>query len=459
VLFIEDDVVLRGQLATLARRSGFQAAEAGSVDEALSGLSRLRPDCVVSDINMPGESGLVLPEWLRAHGLDIPLVMLTGEVSPDQVDQLRRYGVDCLIKPIGAPMLIHVLKQLVKTATTAGATANGTATEPDWTAEIVGNSPVMRRLREQIRRVGRTRATVLIEGPSGSGKELVARALHRQLRGGAPFVALNCAAVPEGLVESTFFGHERGAFTGALRSAQGAFERANGGTVLLDEVSEMRLDLQAKLLRVLQERSVQRVGGDGMIPVDVQVIATTNRDLVSAVERGEFREDLYYRLNVMHLRVPSLADRREDIPLIVSRLLERLGAQHGVTPPAFAPDALAALCDLDWPGNVRQLANCLERAVLHTDDGVVTADTILSFSDAGPRPNLRGLGSALPLPRERPDWVRALESLDLDSVTHVLMHEALRRTGGNRRRAATLLGVHVRTLRRHLAEHPLAVGD
>jgi len=458
VLFVEDDVVLRDYLATLARRAGFQALASGSVDEALAVVAQRRPDCIVSDIKMPGDSGLALPARLMEHGHRIPIVMLTGEVHADQLEELQRLGIDCLIKPVGAPRLTEALNRLLASDLPAGDVLED-ASQADilsgaTASMIVGNSPVMQRLREQVDRAGRTRSPVLLQGPHGVGKSLVARAVHLRHQRSAPFVTLDVAAVPKGMIETALFGHARVAHTGKVRSASGAFERAHGGTLLLEQVSELPLDLQAMLLRVLQARTIQHVGGDTAIPVDVRVIATTDHDLVAAVERDEFREDLYYRLNVMEIRVPRLDERREDIPLLASHLLEQIAATHDIVPPHFTHSAFAALCDLDWPGNVRQLADCLERAVLLNGTGVITADTILACAETAPRREARRVA-----PASRPrvvgaddHWVRQLQDLNLDALNYQIMLEALRRTGGNRRRAAALLGVHVRTVRRHLAE-------
>jgi DNA-binding NtrC family response regulator len=287
---------------------------------------------------------------------------------------------------------------------------------------------------DMIAMVAPTRATVLLHGESGTGKELFARAVHDQSpRADGAFITINCAAVPEGLVESALFGHEKGAFTGATVRTAGAFERAHGGTLLLDEISEMRLDLQAKLLRVIQEQEFERVGGSQAIKVDVRLIATTNRDLKTAVDEGRFRSDLYYRLHVMPIRTTPLRERRDDIPRLVLHFAQRAADSLHVAPPAIAPAAMELLVTNDWPGNVRELANAIERAVILSRNETLEPRHFVDL--AGARPNPAAAGPA---------------SFDLDTIERDTIDRALVATRGNRTRAAKLLGISERTLRNKL---------
>jgi DNA-binding NtrC family response regulator len=328
--------------------------------------------------------------------------------------------------------------------------------------QIIGESAVMRRLLQTVETAAPTRATVLLQGESGTGKELVARAIHDQSdRADGPFIKLNCAALPEGLVESALFGHERGAFTGAIKRVAGAFERAHGGTLLLDEISEMRLDLQAKLLRVLQEQEFERVGGTSPIKVDVRIIATTNRDLAAEAEAGRFRRDLYFRLSVIPIEIPPLRERGDDIPLLAYRFAAHSANETRKELAGISPDALVLLQRHDWPGNVRELQHAIERAVILTSGPMLLAvhfeaqrfgltQPVGTSRDA----NLRaaefvsnGLGSA--------EYKRVvLNSFDLSAAESQLIARALEVTEGNRTRAAELLGLSVRTLRNKLNSSP-----
>jgi transcriptional regulator with PAS, ATPase and Fis domain len=305
----------------------------------------------------------------------------------------------------------------------------------------VGDSEPLKRVIELVRTVAPTRSTVLIQGESGTGKELVARAVHDwSERRDGPFISVNCAALPETLIESSLFGHEKGAFTGATRMVKGAFERADGGTLMLDEVTEMRLDLQAKLLRVIQEQEFERVGGGSPIQVDVRILATTNRDLKEAIRRGEFRDDLYYRLAVVPVTIPPLRDRPTDVPMLAHHFARRTAENAGKPITGISGPAMDRLLEYPWPGNVRELSHAIERAVILSRGSVI-------------QPSDLELGAELTLGAERAPASTGkvvLDTLDIREAESALIEQALEETGQNRTRAAELLGISVRTLRNKL---------
>jgi DNA-binding NtrC family response regulator len=371
---------------------------------------------------------------------------------------MRNGAFDYMLKPFSSEQLQVTLKkaenfnQLLK----VNAYYNN-AEEEETGCELIGNSQALENLRQLIRKVARTQATVLIAGESGTGKELVARALHRESpRAAAPFIKVNCAAVPENLIESEFFGHERGSFTGATSKREGRFELAHGGTILLDEISEISPQVQAKLLRVLQERELERVGGNRTIKVDVRVIATTNRRLEESVERKEFRQDLFFRLNVVPIHVPPLREHKEDVAFLAHQFMPRFARKHGARVHGISDSALAALDAHPWPGNVRELQNVIERAVILCGDSGLLELEHLGFSRFGsgdlsapastpPAAAAASASSAPAAPAAEPGTLAEMEK------RHILA--ALERTKQNRTHAARLLGISIRTLRNKLNEY------
>jgi DNA-binding NtrC family response regulator len=342
------------------------------------------------------------------------------------------------------------------------------AEEDESGYELLGNSAAMENLRNLIRKVARTQATVLIAGESGTGKELVARALYRQSpRANAPFIKLNCAAVPENLIESEFFGHEKGAFTGALTKREGRFELAHNGTILLDEISEISPQVQAKLLRVLQERELERVGGNRTVKVDVRVIATTNRKLEESVERKEFRQDLFFRLNVVPIHVPPLRDRLDDVPFLAQQFMQRFSRKHGVRVRGIADECIASLKAHNWPGNVRELQNVIERAVILCTEGGMLETEHLGFSPTGGPPagaktshagssTTMASGAATAPAASTASQMASAGSAPLVSLAELEKQHifaALEKTNQNRTHAAKLLGISIRTLRNKLSEY------
>jgi DNA-binding NtrC family response regulator len=451
ILCVDDDPLIGRTLDISLKRLGHSAVVVTSVGDALRLLQATPPDLIITDYQMPGINGLDFLAILTGDGVDIPLIMLTGFGSIDHaVEAIRKGAADYLTKPFEHEQLdISVQRALQHAALRReNEDMKREVSELRLNSEILGSSEVMEKVLQTTSMAARTRASVLLQGESGTGKELFARAIHDQSdRRDKAFIKLNCAALPEGLIESALFGHEKGAFTGALKRVEGAFERANHGTLLLDEISEMRVDLQAKLLRVLQEQEFERVGGTAPIRVDVRIIATTNRDLAKEAASGAFRQDLYYRLSVLPIRIPPLRDRRADIPLLATRFAMRAAEESGREFRGFAPDAIAALQERDWPGNVRELQHAVERAVILSIEPVISGSVLETLLGAGaPRP--RTVTDAQPVRSD--DESIVLRSLDVASAEQLLIARALERAGGNRTHAAKLLGISVRTLRSKL---------
>jgi two-component system, NtrC family, nitrogen regulation response regulator NtrX len=376
VLVVDDVPAMAEQYAyDLKRVGGYQTTVAAGGDQALDVLAREPIDCVVLDLEMPGIDGFEVLRRLQQRGIETPVIVYTGTGSYDRCVQAVRLGAYGFVDKAEP---IERVVQEIENAVSRGQMVKELRTlrsRFDGETLLVGDSPAMQSLREAIARVAPIPSTVLIVGESGTGKELVARELHRRGPGGkTPLVAVNSGALPEQLVESELFGHERGAFTGADRLRRGAFENAGAGTLFLDEVGELPLPAQAKLLRVLEERTVMRVGGERTIQVTARVVAATNRDLESEVEAGRFRQDLYYRLNVHTLRVPPLRERLSDVPALVDSLLRSLASRLGVRSKTIAPDAVALLAAYDWRrNNVRELRNCLERMMIAAGGHVIGA--------------------------------------------------------------------------------------
>ncbi len=448
ILCIDDEPAVGVGLEHALSDLGHQPVLATSVAEGLDALTRQSVDLIISDFLMPQATGLDLIEALKRQGSEIPVIIMTGYSSVENAVLLMRHGaVDYLTKPLRTEALRIAVNNAIELSRLRHENEEFRRELSSLRAVqvIVGTSQALRKAMEVIDSVAPTRATVLIEGESGTGKELFARAIHDQSpRRDQPFITVNCAALPEGLVESTLFGHERGAFTGATGRAQGAFERADRGTLLLDEISEMRLDLQAKLLRAIQEQEFERVGGHQPVKVDVRVIATTNRDLRADVEAGRFRRDLYYRLHVVPIRTPALRERRDDIPALVEHFVQQAATRLGVKRPEVRPETIDHLMTLPWLGNVRELATAVERAVILRRGG------ILGPEDFGTEP-----GPITPTPAETSPAASRIahaddESLDLRILERRAIERALAATGGHRARAAQLLGISDRTLRNKL---------
>ncbi|GAA0688809.1 sigma-54-dependent response regulator transcription factor FleR [Marinobacterium maritimum] len=439
VLIVEDDVDLREAITDTLALADIDYLEAGSAEEALALLKQRSVDMVVSDVNMPGMDGHALLARLKESLPALPVALITayGQVSK-AVEAIRNGAVDYLMKPFEPEQLIALIRTHAQGLTTA------TRDEP------VAQAPGSRQLLQLAQRVAATDSTVLITGESGTGKEVLARYIHDySTRAEQPFIAINCAAIPESMLEATLFGHEKGAFTGAVSSQPGKFEQANGGTLLLDEISEMDLGLQAKLLRVLQEQEVERIGGRKVIPLNVRVLATSNRQLEQTVAEGKFREDLYYRLNVFPLQWQPLRERAEDIEPLAQRLLAHHCRKMGRAPASLDAAAVQSLCQHSWPGNVRELDNVIQRALILQAGPRIQASDLHLGSQAIPLTS-----STLPQASQPAAEMPAADGLlgnDLKQHEYQLIVEALKATSGSRKEAAEKLGISPRTLRYKLA--------
>jgi DNA-binding NtrC family response regulator len=382
--------------------------------------------------------------------------MITANGSVETVVECMRSGAfDYVTKPFSMTQIDLVMKKASEFQRAVKVT-DFLNRDSISRREIIGKSPVVVRLKELIQRVGRTNATVMISGENGTGKELVANEIFlNSQRLNKPFIKVNCAAISETLIESEFFGHEKGSFTGATDQRDGRFELADGGTILLDEISEISLGLQAKLLRVLQEREFERVGGNKTIKVDVRVLATTNRDLFKAVQKGDFREDLYYRLNVFPIQVPPLRDRTGDVELLATHFLERFSREHGIKTAGFSPDGIAGLVAHNWPGNVRELQNVVERAAILTEEGSpITADLMGLASPIPTSVPPAGSGQATNGFAANSNGIAASgDVVPLHEMEKRAIMSALQQTNGNRTQAAEMLQISIRTLRNKLAEY------
>jgi DNA-binding NtrC family response regulator len=466
ILCVDDESSIGMILEDTLTRVGHRAVIARNVGEVMQLLSREGVDLIISDYKMPGLTGLEFLELLQREGFDIPLIMVTGYGSIEHaVAAIKAGAIDYITKPIRSQQLVLAVEQALEFVRLRreNEALRREVLEFRNARQIIGESAPMRAVLQTVATIAPTRATVLLQGESGTGKELIARAIHDLSdRRDRPFIKLNCAALPEGLVESALFGHERGAFTGAVRRVEGAFERANGGTLLLDEISDMTLELQSKLLRVLQEQEFERVGGTSPIRVDTRIIATTNRDLATAAAEGNFHQDLYLRLAVVPVTIAPLRERPDDIPLLALRFAMRAAADIGKQITGIAPEAVARLLDYPWPGNVRELQHAVERAVILSHDSVLHARNFAAQQQGSgnalalqARAQGPGVDSGSSLTMAASGGVGVvLQSLNVDEAERALIKRALEMTDDNRTKAAALLGISVRTLRNKLNARP-----
>lgn len=453
ILVVDDDASVRESIVTTLEVAGYLVR---ATDDGLAALELIRKErftIALCDLRMPQIDGLEFTRRCREIAPETAVVIMTGFGNTAlAVEALRAGAYDYMSKPFGPDELLLTLRKVEERERlrAENAALKSAITQKYTFSNIIAESASMRAIFETVKRLAHFATTVLITGESGTGKELLAKAIHHNSpRRGKPFVAINCGAIPESLIESELFGHKKGSFTDATRDKKGLFEEAEGGTIFLDEIGELPQHLQVKLLRTLQEREIRRVGDEQSIPIDVRVIAATLRDLEEDVEIGRFRDDLYYRLNVVAIHIPPLRERVEDIPVLVDHFIEKHNKRLGLDVRRVEPEALRCLVSAPWRGNVRELENCVERAIVLTDTGVIDLDSLA--------PHVRVLGEASP---------RSLVvSLDDDNLSIkqrsreleiALITRALKRTGGNRTHAAKILEISHRALLYKLKEYSLS---
>jgi two-component system response regulator FlrC len=441
VLIVDDEPSMRTALSETVRRMGYQVRGAIDGADAIEQVERIKPWLVVTDLKMPRVNGLELVKALKQKAPNTFIILMTAYGTVETAVEAMKCGAnDYILKPFSTDLLERVILNLQASTDPEEQDAPATLEA----RAILTQDPGMIRLLTTLEGVAASQATVLISGESGTGKELLARYIHaRSPRAHRPFVALNCAALPDSLLESELFGHERGAFTGAIHKKLGKFEMAHTGTLFLDEISEMNLGLQSKLLRVLQEREVDRIGGREPVPVNIRVIATTNRSLYHEVTQGRFREDLFYRLNVFPVTVPPLRERPGDIPLLARHFLRSSAQRNGMSVPTLSDRAIADLQQRAWKGNVRELENVMERAILVTTGNAVDTDHLMPGDGAVPVQPLETVETLV-----APSAHGSLWEMERD-----LIFKTLARVNDNRTHAAKELGISIRTLRNKLREY------
>jgi DNA-binding NtrC family response regulator len=447
ILVVDDEEQMRDLLAKVLERKGYEVSVCGDGAEALALLEREPADLVITDVRMPGLNGMEALRAIKELNHEIVVLIMTAFGSIDQAVQAVKEGAyDYINKPFKIDeILLTIEKALEERHLRHEVTTLRQELRTRYHFEnLIGKSRAMQEVFGLIEQVAGSRSTVMVYGKSGTGKELVAKAVHyNSPRSAKAFVAVNCAAIPAELLESELFGHEKGAFTGAIATKVGKFELATGGTLFLDEIGHMRLDLQAKILRALQEREVERVGGTRTIKIDVRVLAATNRDLKKAIEDGTFREDLYYRLNVVPITLPDLKDRQEDIPLLANHFVQKFAPESNPAIREISKEAMAILMSHTWPGNVRELENVIERAVTLGRGPAVEPRDLPPQLAGGTNPLERALAKEA-----------TLEDLEKDYIAMIL-----RRTKGHQIRAASILGIDRRTLYRKIRRFGLKLGD
>jgi two-component system NtrC family response regulator/two-component system response regulator HydG len=465
ILVVEDDANERHGLQRLLTDAGYQVAAADSADKAMSYLDEA-VDFVLTDLQMGDVSGMDLLRHWKSKQPNSMFLMITGHGSvATAIEAIRAGAYHYMTKPIDPQALLIMLQNMVRQREESRKVEElrNRLDEKFRLSNIIGRSPQMERVFELIRRSAQAFSTVLILGESGTGKELVAQAIHQNSpRRDGPFIAVNCAAMPATLVESELFGHEKGAFTGAIDKRIGRFEQASGGTLFIDEIGDFEVALQVKLLRVMENRTITPVGGNREIKVDTRVVTATSRDIRDMMSKGQFREDLYYRLNVITIELPPLRQRLEDVPLLVKRFMDRVNEQNGTKITAISPSVIDALQQYHWPGNVRELLNVVERMMVLSDKTHVEIDDLPTFIKQGPANRTIVAAGAPPAPAAAPgasaqpaatgvaSLEGALSTMTLADLEERAIAAALTRFNNNRTRAARALGISVRTLQRKL---------
>jgi nitrogen regulation protein NR(I) len=466
ILIIDDDDQLRRSFARLLGEEGFTVKSAASGESGLHMVRDQLPDLVILDVRLPGMSGLETFQAIHAIEHRLPVIIMTAFGTTETAIEATKMGAfDFVLKPFDIPDMLMTINQALDAGRCMRSTVSIDGTPDSGAGDaIIGRSAAMQEVYKSIGRVAATDATVLIRGESGTGKELAARAIYQHSeRSKKPFLVINCVAIPDTLLESELFGYEKGAFTGATHRRVGKIEQASGGTIFLDEIGDMPLNLQAKMLRLLQEKSVERLGGRETIPVDVRIIAATNRDLEALIAHGQFREDLYYRLKVITIWLPPLSKRSKDIALLADYFLSRFAKELGVDNPGLAKTGLVALQQYNWPGNVRELANTLQKTLIFNRGAPITAEDIAKASGERSTEAANQSPSAEEAIRR---WInRQIMSQQesnvfeacMDRFASMLIAEALNMTGGNRSRAAKLLGLSRPTLHSKIEKFNLEI--
>ncbi len=453
ILIVDDEANARAALSEILREEGYETETAADGFKALGKIGSFAPDLILTDLKMPGLDGIGLLKESRAASPTTVVVVMTAFGTIDSaVEAIKTGAENYLTKPLDPVTLVAVVERAMEKSKLLEETAllRERLRERNAFGHIIGEHPSMKALLDTVAQVGPSRSSVLIVGESGTGKELIAAALHRASpRAAQPFVRLNCAALAESLLESELFGHERGAFTGAVGRREGRFRQADGGTLFLDEVSEIPLATQVKLLRFLQEKEFERVGGNETLKVDVRIIAATNVDLEERVRRGQFREDLYYRLNVIRLEIPSLRNRRTDIPLLAAFFLKRYSQENGKAIVGFTEDALQRLMNYSWPGNVRELEHAIERGVVLARGDRVEADNLPPA--LAPAPGQRGA-------RDAGDTRPPVPGSTIADLERHAILETLKAVSGSTSKAARILGISPRKIQYKLHEYGRAGG-
>lgn len=453
ILIVDDEPNIR---ELMRKYLGLEGIESDGAENGFSAQRLLKEtpyDACLIDLKMPGMDGLQLIMWLRQEGFRMPVIMISahGEIN-DAVSALKEGAQDYIVKPFDPEELTIRLKKLVEAQNLRNMVeSESRVNEESGSGGFIGDSLSIRKIKEVIAKIADSPATVLITGESGTGKEVVAREIHASsvLKDG-PFVAINIGGVPENLLESELFGYEKGAFTGAMSRKPGMFELASGGTLFLDEIGDMPLSLQVKILRVLQDHKISRLGGTTPIPINARIIAATNKNLEEMVRQGKFREDLFYRLNVVRIEIPPLRERKEDLPVLVAGILRRLNRQMGHKIEGLSPEALELLKHHSFYGNVRELENILERAVIFADGAIIRADD-LDLRGSVSRPDSQSSQQST-YPEPSSADARSLKEMEEDAIIR-----ALHRWEGNRTRAAEELGISRRTLINKIAEYGLDI--
>ena len=436
VLVAEDDTSTHETWRESLTAWGYGVALAEDGEQALDLINSFNPHLLLADVKMPRKNGLELLREIREMGINLPTIMISGEGDiPEAVEAIKLGAIDYLRKPVDPTHLRQTLKTLASSIEIReeNLTLRRRLAEVGELGPLYGRSPAMRKVLTAIERIAQSSASVIISGESGTGKELVARTIHEMSpRRAAAYVGVNCAAIPETLMESELFGHERGAFTGADRRREGCFELANGGTLLLDEITEMKPELQAKLLRVIEEQRMRRLGGSSEIALDVRVLAASNRDIEQAVRDGKLREDLFYRLGVFSIRLPPLRERAEDLPILIESFVEHYAMRNNKQVAGVDEECLAALRAHPWPGNVRQLRNVIERALIVCDAKMIGLHDLPEEFRAGAQTDS--------------GYLKIRVGSSLDEIEREVISRTIEFTGGNKTRAAQVLGVSAKTL-------------